>query len=157
MIRRPPRSTLFPYTTLFRSMWEGRAVPSCTNGHHLPDRTAFCGVCGEDVRRRCGSGHANTVGARFCSICGAPVAEASGRGEAVAQDATPLVLTPSPADAAPPSANRAVTLAGPPAGDELPAPAVAIWPGTPVAERPPAAPVTAQPPTEPVTTGPVTT
>src|SRR3989442_10274355 len=33
MIRRPPRSTLFPYTTLFRSMWEriraageGRAV-----------------------------------------------------------------------------------------------------------------------------------
>src|SRR5258708_31102873 len=24
MIRRPPRSTLFPYTTLFRSSWEGR-------------------------------------------------------------------------------------------------------------------------------------
>src|SRR3712207_8522256 len=24
MIRRPPRSTLFPYTTLFRSVWEGR-------------------------------------------------------------------------------------------------------------------------------------
>src|SRR5687768_17679150 len=23
MIRRPPRSTLFPYTTLFRSMWSG--------------------------------------------------------------------------------------------------------------------------------------
>src|SRR2546427_6178557 len=23
MIRRPPRSTLFPYTTLFRSPWEG--------------------------------------------------------------------------------------------------------------------------------------
>src|SRR3712207_8532890 len=23
MIRRPPRSTLFPYTTLFRSMWGG--------------------------------------------------------------------------------------------------------------------------------------
>src|ERR1044071_10035671 len=23
MIRRPPRSTLFPYTTLFRSTWEG--------------------------------------------------------------------------------------------------------------------------------------
>src|SRR3712207_9281100 len=27
MIRRPPRSTLFPYTTLFRSPW----------GHHRPD------------------------------------------------------------------------------------------------------------------------
>src|SRR4029079_13744831 len=24
MIRRPPRSTLFPYTTLFRSLWLGR-------------------------------------------------------------------------------------------------------------------------------------
>src|SRR2546425_8842264 len=24
MIRRPPRSTLFPYTTLFRSQWRGR-------------------------------------------------------------------------------------------------------------------------------------
>src|SRR2546430_13508359 len=35
MIRRPPRSTLFPYTTLFRSRWapvivgQGWACPSC--------------------------------------------------------------------------------------------------------------------------------
>src|SRR5258707_6401731 len=28
MIRRPPRSTLFPYTTLFRSQLCGRAVPA---------------------------------------------------------------------------------------------------------------------------------
>src|SRR3712207_7738004 len=27
MIRRPPRSTLFPYTTLFRSMVEGVGLP----------------------------------------------------------------------------------------------------------------------------------
>src|SRR3712207_7706013 len=27
MIRRPPRSTLFPYTTLFRSLHHGVAVP----------------------------------------------------------------------------------------------------------------------------------
>src|SRR3989442_4773464 len=27
MIRRPPRSTLFPYTTLFRSLAEGRQAP----------------------------------------------------------------------------------------------------------------------------------
>src|SRR2546425_8646020 len=27
MIRRPPRSTLFPYTTLFRSA--GKSIPSC--------------------------------------------------------------------------------------------------------------------------------
>src|SRR3712207_9019586 len=36
MIRRPPRSTLFPYTTLFRS-GRGRATPD-------PD-CARCGVC----------------------------------------------------------------------------------------------------------------
>src|SRR5260370_26761702 len=30
MIRRPPRSTLFPYTTLFRSPWTALAVSS----HH---------------------------------------------------------------------------------------------------------------------------
>src|SRR3712207_7543686 len=28
MIRRPPRSTLFPYTTLFRSARHGRRLPS---------------------------------------------------------------------------------------------------------------------------------
>src|SRR3712207_6972091 len=33
MIRRPPRSTLFPYTTLFRSLQHGRAV-----ARELPDR-----------------------------------------------------------------------------------------------------------------------
>src|SRR3989454_9383047 len=27
MIRRPPRSTLFPYTTLFRSLWNPAARP----------------------------------------------------------------------------------------------------------------------------------
>src|SRR2546430_7463398 len=27
MIRRPPRSTLFPYTTLFRSRWPARVPP----------------------------------------------------------------------------------------------------------------------------------
>src|SRR3989475_6278392 len=29
MIRRPPRSTLFPYTTLFRSLWEALKDPQC--------------------------------------------------------------------------------------------------------------------------------
>src|SRR5258708_29651275 len=31
MIRRPPRSTLFPYTTLFRSMFRGK----CGEGHPI--------------------------------------------------------------------------------------------------------------------------
>src|SRR2546429_3199190 len=30
MIRRPPRSTLFPYTTLFRSHWNIRFCMACT-------------------------------------------------------------------------------------------------------------------------------
>src|SRR5690349_22747456 len=30
MIRRPPRSTLFPYTTLFRSQWPREAAPAAT-------------------------------------------------------------------------------------------------------------------------------
>src|SRR2546427_2230155 len=29
MIRRPPRSTLFPYTTLFRSVSNGTSAPQC--------------------------------------------------------------------------------------------------------------------------------
>src|SRR5260370_22983882 len=33
MIRRPPRSTLFPYTTLFRSAWRCYTHP--TGGRHI--------------------------------------------------------------------------------------------------------------------------
>src|SRR5260370_32955789 len=40
MIRRPPRSTLFPYTTLFRSLWSaGNRVPAvlwCVSGGAAP-------------------------------------------------------------------------------------------------------------------------
>src|SRR3712207_7982622 len=32
MIRRPPRSTLFPYTTLFRSIWEKFVLLAATGG-----------------------------------------------------------------------------------------------------------------------------
>src|SRR5256885_10527526 len=37
MIRRPPRSTLFPYTTLFRSIASNTASP-----HNMPDFMAVC-------------------------------------------------------------------------------------------------------------------
>src|SRR2546430_6834114 len=47
MIRRPPRSTLFPYTTLFRSRLAGCACepdgvrPSCSRRHRPPhDRSS---------------------------------------------------------------------------------------------------------------------
>src|SRR5436189_4423891 len=36
MIRRPPRSTLFPYTTLFRSC--GHCFPRLAYADHRPDR-----------------------------------------------------------------------------------------------------------------------
>src|SRR5947199_3931931 len=41
LIRRPPRSTLFPYTTLFRSRRPARSAqsaPALRNGRPLPDR-----------------------------------------------------------------------------------------------------------------------
>src|SRR5437660_3131623 len=45
MIRRPPRSTLFPYTTLFRSgdaraspSWGGRGTPPAAGTRSTPDR-----------------------------------------------------------------------------------------------------------------------
>src|SRR5436305_13863601 len=34
LIRRPPRSTLFPYTTLFRSLREGYVLPLFIQGDH---------------------------------------------------------------------------------------------------------------------------
>src|SRR5437016_6445173 len=37
MIRRPPRSTLFPYTTLFRSVIQTRSTESCSGN---------CPLCG---------------------------------------------------------------------------------------------------------------
>src|SRR5256885_17245058 len=36
MIRRPPRSTLFPYTTLFRSTLTGNICRNSPNGKHEP-------------------------------------------------------------------------------------------------------------------------
>src|SRR2546430_12506153 len=44
MIRRPPRSTLFPYTTLFRSLDGG--CGSTASGHRLlsSDRSRYSGI-----------------------------------------------------------------------------------------------------------------
>src|SRR5437773_5273116 len=44
MIRRPPRSTLFPYTTLFRSVWTLRYTVVGPR-HGKPFSFAFSGVC----------------------------------------------------------------------------------------------------------------
>src|SRR2546426_3130426 len=57
MIRRPPRSTLFPYTTLFRSALEtlGEAIvetPEFVAARRIPDRCAGCPCRGGCAGRR---------------------------------------------------------------------------------------------------------
>src|SRR3712207_7506249 len=64
MIRRPPRSTLFPYTTLFRSGHRGRVGRACGAAEHL-------GPCvpagegrhggGEGAAARAGAGRRATI------------------------------------------------------------------------------------------------
>src|SRR5947208_13539955 len=49
MIRRPPRSTLFPYTTLFRSRNTPKAL---LKGHPERSRSPIAGICSSTCERR---------------------------------------------------------------------------------------------------------
>src|SRR2546422_2389061 len=51
MIRRPPRSTLFPYTTLFRSRQVGLCVVLAQLGCFVPARRAVIGVVDRQFTR----------------------------------------------------------------------------------------------------------
>src|SRR3712207_6982799 len=72
MIRRPPRSTLFPYTTLFRSARRTSAEPclrsqhehSGAQNHHRGGRPAVRGLDRKSTRLN--SSHANISYAVFC-------------------------------------------------------------------------------------------
>src|SRR3989449_6111690 len=73
MIRRPPRSTLFPYTTLFRSASRARPLENLTGdpaGVRLPARTAGqCrprGARGDRKSTRLNSSHGYISYAVFC-------------------------------------------------------------------------------------------
>src|SRR3712207_8752417 len=84
MIRRPPRSTLFPYTTLFRSRTVHREIlellASTVDLHDAPDIQRHIAQSGADVHRfdggkrreldrkstRLNSSHANISYAVFC-------------------------------------------------------------------------------------------
>src|SRR2546422_8620609 len=80
MIRRPPRSTLFPYTTLFRSHAVGGrnarlrfgavAVPPALRGWPLPPQHAVgrtaVGVLGDRKSTRLNSSHGYISYAVFC-------------------------------------------------------------------------------------------
>src|SRR2546430_8943307 len=69
MIRRPPRSTLFPYTTLFRSFLNERLAKVVVR----PDGTLFEGLrainegrCGDRKSTRLNSSHSQISYAVFC-------------------------------------------------------------------------------------------
>src|SRR3712207_7115662 len=78
MIRRPPRSTLFPYTTLFRSHGltnatrRSRQVPQipailvATQGGAMPEKKLQSGENGDRKSTRLNSSHANISYAVFC-------------------------------------------------------------------------------------------
>src|SRR3712207_8687687 len=77
MIRRPPRSTLFPYTTLFRSARRGTALSQIGLGYLALDRGEYRAarerfadglmVSREDRKStRLNSSHANISYAVFC-------------------------------------------------------------------------------------------
>src|SRR5258707_8689298 len=73
MIRRPPRSTLFPYTTLFRSRslaalkgsGEGPAIKALKEGAQIPGALKSSGT-GDRKSTRLNSSHANISYAVFC-------------------------------------------------------------------------------------------
>src|SRR3712207_8670463 len=79
MIRRPPRSTLFPYTTLFRSMEDQKSIKNMGGTMRLGsydcklrDGSRTRAVYGEDTIQedrkstRLNSSHANISYAVFC-------------------------------------------------------------------------------------------
>src|SRR5258705_5635855 len=68
MIRRPPRSTLFPYTTLFRSRWSDGVRNSLPFGLSSGDlRLASCGSQRTDRKStRLNSSHLGISYAVFC-------------------------------------------------------------------------------------------
>src|ERR1039458_5075678 len=63
MIRRPPRSTLFPYTTLFRSAPPGRPSRPCSRIAASPARTC---AWGDRKSTRLNSSHLGISYAVFC-------------------------------------------------------------------------------------------
>src|SRR3712207_8486867 len=76
MIRRPPRSTLFPYTTLFRSQRPGAAEPAARHDHlQEPEGRRAARVINSrarreaDERRRRSEEHTSELQSRQYLVC----------------------------------------------------------------------------------------
>src|SRR6202046_2215583 len=113
MIRRPPRSTLFPYTTLFRSQGAGHPdrrrqtktdllgkLRARRSEEHTSElQSPYDLVCrlllekkkhAISTRRRCGHSSERSS-ARCCQACGEPFSECSAQSSAAGPDAVALV------------------------------------------------------------------
>src|SRR5207302_6652773 len=66
MIRRPPRSTLFPYTTLFRSTWSCAPAPSCRSRLRTTRASWFSRSPEDRKSTRLNSSHVKISYAVFC-------------------------------------------------------------------------------------------
>src|SRR5688572_32386752 len=67
MIRRPPRSTLFPYTTLFRSLARSQRVGDHRRPRRVqPRRRGAHGRCQDRKSTRLNSSHSQISYAVFC-------------------------------------------------------------------------------------------
>src|SRR3972149_5948980 len=66
MIRRPPRSTLFPYTTLFRSRFAAiRSYTFCAAGSSVPRMSGSLAILGDRKSTRLNSSHRQNSHARL--------------------------------------------------------------------------------------------
>src|SRR2546430_6417479 len=68
MIRRPPRSTLFPYTTLFRSR-NGREIVSSVISSQIKTHARFGGVVPELASRERSEEHTSELQSQSNLVC----------------------------------------------------------------------------------------
>src|SRR2546422_3719048 len=73
MIRRPPRSTLFPYTTLFRSRasrrWRTREIFAVCRQLEDESRARRCAQLSRDVPQRRSEEHTSELQSRLHLVC----------------------------------------------------------------------------------------
>src|SRR3712207_1794737 len=99
MIRRPPRSTLFPYTTLFRSQVLG------------PRAVAYLDIVGSGAETIAHLRENGRIVVMLCAFTGPPrILRLHGRGEAILPDDPRFaeLLAAFPPEAPPPEARRAI-------------------------------------------------